>query len=492
MTLRQKALSGAKWTTTSTGINLLLQFIQLAVIARILGPSALGLMGMVMIVIGFSQAFADMGISNAIIHRQNISKKQLSSLYWLNIFAGLVIFLILILISPFVASLYQEPKIQGLIYWAAAIFLITPFGQQFQILLQKELKFNYIAIIEVISTLIGTITTITLAYLGYGVITIVWGQLANAVVKVVLLVTFVGRDWKPNIFFNKSDLEGFLSFGLYQMGERTLNYFNKNLDYIVIGKFLGPEALGYYTLAYNIIILPVSKINPILTRVAFPIFSKIQDQNSKLKEGYLKILNILSFINFPIFIGLASTSLLFIPTIFGEEWSKSILLIQILAGVGLLRSTGNPAGSLLLSKGRADLGFKWNLFLMFTQIPGILLGLFFGGVVGVALAYLLLEVMYSILNYRIIIRSLIGPCLVKYIGSMWPAFWISIIMGILVFTSNIFFNMEINTANLIVQIIIGFLVYIILSLKFNKDITIQLKKIVQNKFFRQDNAVKKL
>ncbi|MEK4201681.1 MOP flippase family protein [Cytobacillus sp. FSL K6-0265] len=491
MTLRQKALSGAKWTTTSTGINMILQFIQLALIARILGPSALGLMGMVMIVIGFSQAFADMGISNAIIHRQSITKKQLSSLYWLNIFAGLVIFILLIIISPFVASFYQEPKIQELIYWAAAIFLITPFGQQFQILLQKELKFNYLAKIEVISTLVGTITTITFAYLGYGVITIVWGQLANATIKVVLLVAFVGRDWKPQIHFNKSDLEGFLSFGLYQMGERTLNYFNKNLDYIVIGKFLGPEALGYYTLAYNLIILPVSKINPIITRVAFPIFSKVQDQNSKLRKGYLQILNILSFVNFPIFIGLASTSLLFVPTIFGEEWSNSILLIQILAGVGLLRSTGNPAGSLLLSKGRADLGFKWNLLLMFTQVPGILLGLFYGGVVGVAIAYLFLEIIYCILNYRIIIRGLIGPCLVEYIGSMWSALWISIVMGVIVFTSSAFFQFESSMTNLIVQIIIGLLIYLILSLKFNKDITVELKRFVQNKFFRRDNAVER-
>ncbi|WP_394138416.1 MOP flippase family protein [Cytobacillus oceanisediminis] len=470
MTLRQKAISGAKWTTISTAINMLLQFLQLTILARILGPSAIGLMGMVSIIIGFSQAFADMGISNAIIHRQSITKRELSSLYWLNIIAGIGVFTVLILINPLVVFFYKEPILQDLIYWAAIIFLVTPFGQQFQILLQKELKFNQLGIIEVISTFIGTLTTIIFAYFDYGVISIIWGQLVSACIKVLILISVGARNFKPQFYFKKSDIDDYISFGFYQMGERTLNYFNKNLDFIVIGKFLGPEALGFYTLAYNIIILPVSKINPIITRVAFPVFSKIQSHNYKLKQGYLKVLDILSLINFPIFIGIAATSTLFIPTIFGEEWSTSIILIQILAGVGLLRSTGNPAGSLLLAKGRADLGFKWNLFLMFTQVPGIIIGLYLGNVVGVAIAYLLLEMLYSVLNYRVIIRTLLGPCLGQYIRSMWPSLWVSMVMGGFVILISSIFSIDNSLLNLFIQVIVGILIYLLLIFRINKGI----------------------
>lgn len=475
MSLKQKAISGVKWTATSTVITTGLHFIQLIILARLLGPSAIGLMGMIMVVIGFSQAFSDMGISNAIIHRQDATKKQLSSLYWLNLFAGIIVFIILILITPLVVSFYQEPKLTELMHWAALVFIIIPFGQQFQVLLQKELRFNTLAKIEVTSSVSGTMTTIVFALLGFGVISIVWGQVVNSFIKMLNLVILGWGSWRPQLHFKMSDLEGYLSFGLYQMGERTINYFNSNLDYIVIGRFLGPEALGYYTLAYNIIILPVSKINPIITKVAFPVFSKIQTQDEKLKKGYLKVLNILSYINFPIFFGLSVTAYLFVPIIFGNEWMQSILLIQILAFVGLLRSTGNPVGSLLLSKGRADLGFKWNLFLMVTQIPGILIGLWLGGVIGVAVAFLILQIIFSIFNYIILIRRLLKPCLRDYILSMWKPLWMSMVMAISVSAISFIFTFENNILLLTIQVIIGILVYMLLSFIFINDVPIYLK-----------------
>jgi O-antigen/teichoic acid export membrane protein len=139
MGLKQQAISGVKWTTLSSVINTGIQLVQLAILTRLLKATDFGLMALVMVVIGFSQMFIDMGISNAIIYKQKVTDNQLNSLYWLNIFAGIIIFVIVFFLSPFVSQFYHEPELKNLILLVGITFLIQPFGQQFMILLQKNL-----------------------------------------------------------------------------------------------------------------------------------------------------------------------------------------------------------------------------------------------------------------------------------------------------------------------------------------------------------------
>ena len=459
MNLKEKAVSGVKWNAILMTVITALQFITLAILARLLTPADFGLMGMTMVIIGFARLFSDMGISNAIIYRQDATKEELSSLYWLNILVGIAVFLIICASTPFVVVFYHEPRLTNLMYLAALVFLITPFGQQFQVLLQKELQFNRLAIIEMISSFANATVVITLAFWGMGVFSLIWGQLAGTSLRVLLLCYQGWRHWRPYWHFSRRDLKGYISFGLYQMGEKTANYFNTNLDYLLIGSLLGAKALGYYTLAYNLVLRPSSTINPIITKVAFPVFSKIQTDIIKLKRGYLKVLQFLSSVNFPIMAGLAVVAPLAVPTIFGEQWLPSVILIQILAILGLLRSTLNPIGFLLLAKGRADLGFKWNVVLMITQIPGLYLGAKFGGTVGVAIAYSILMGIYIILGYPILIRTLLGPCLYEYVSSMWPSLWMSAVMGGAVLCIGIFFQNFSQQLLLIIQILCGIVIY---------------------------------
>lgn len=463
------------------GVGTTLQFITLAILARLLSPSDFGLMGMIMVVIGFAQVFADMGISNAIIYRQDTTKDQLSSLYWLNILSGIVVFFIVCASTPLVAAFYHEPRLNNLLYLAALIFLITPFGQQFQILLQKELQFNQLAKIEIARSFINSIVTIILAIKGIGVFSLIWGQLAGASLRVLLLSCWGLRHWMPGPRFCRRDLKGYVSFGLYQMGERTINYFNSNLDYLLIGALLGAKPLGYYTLAYNLIIRPSEMINPIVTKVAFPVFSKVQKDINKLKKGYLKVLQLLSSVNFPIMAGMAVVAPVAVPIIFGEQWQPSIILIQILTIVGLLRSTGNPVGSLLLAKGRADLGFKWNVALMVTQIPGLYLGAKLGGTVGVAVAFAILMGIYSIFNYLILIRTLLGHCLREYVFSMWSALWMSAVMGGVILCIGVLLQNLPQQLLLIIQILGGMAIYLGLLIYSQKVLLVEIKEMVWNR-----------
>lgn len=374
MGLRKKATSGIKWTAVSSFITSGLSFLQLAVLGRLLDPADFGLMAMVMVVIGLAQAYADMGISNAIIHRQDTSRDQLSSLYWLNIFAGIIVFALIVATTPLIVAFYHEPRLKNLLILSAIIFLVTPIGQQFQILLQRELRFNQLAIIEIVSTLIGVGVTILTAFSGQGVYSLIWGQLSTAIVKTLMISTIGLKEWRPHLHFRRNDLEGYLGFGLYQMGERSINYLGWNLDKLFIGVLLGAQSLGYYNIAYQLMVKPFMLFNPIITRVAFPLFAKIQDDNRRLCSGYLDAIRVIALVLFPVYMGMIVLAKPFILLLMGHNWLPAVPVFQILAILGFFYSLGNPLGSLLLAKGRADLGFYLNVFMILLYGAAIWLG----------------------------------------------------------------------------------------------------------------------
>lgn len=402
MSLKQKGAAASKWTSLSTIVVTLIQFGQLTILSRLLHPSDYGLMGMITVVVGFAQIYSDVGISNAIIYRQDISRQQLSSLYYLNVLSGVLVFLIVLAGSPLIAMFYNEPKLLAPLWWVSLIFIIIPIGQQYQVLCQKELKFNQLAIYDMLSYSLGLVAAITSAWMHAGVMSLVLGQLTVSSVKTLCLVIVGMRSWKPGLHFKFHEVKEFIKFGAYQMGEKTIHFFSTNLDYIIIGKMFGTQVLGYYTFAYQLAIIPVMKINPVVTQVALPIFARIQNEKKKLREGYLTVLQYLSMINFPIYAGLIISAPLFIPIVFGNKWDGSILFIQVLSLMGLIRSTIQPNSSLLIAIGRADLSFKWTVISMFVLLPSIGIGVVVGQAEGIAWGYVVAQCALSLINYRML------------------------------------------------------------------------------------------
>lgn len=421
MTLRQQATTGTYWMGASGIVGIALQLGSLAVLARLLTPEDFGLVAMVAVIVGLTQAYADMGISNAIIHRQDTTLDQLSSLYWLNIAASFVAYLVLAGGTPLIVLLYDEPRLENLVPLAALSLLISSLGMQFRTLLQKTLRFKVLAITEAIAAAVGTATAIAAAMANQGPYAIIYGSLAGTATGTILAVVIGWHDWPVRLIFRRDHLDGYLSFGLYQMGERTINYLWQKLDQLFIGVLIGGQALGYYNMAANLTSLPLQRINPILTRVAFPMFAKVQDNNDQLMRGFMIMRRMLATVNFPLYLGLASAAPVLVPVVFGDQWLESTPLIQILALVAALRATGNPVGSLLLAKGRADYGFYWNLVVVLVQIPVIAAGAYFGDVIGVSIAILAAQCVYFSVGYFVLVRRLIGPCFGLYLGSLGPA-----------------------------------------------------------------------
>lgn len=414
--IKKQAATGVKWSALSVILGTILHFVKLSVLGHLLKPEDFGLMALVLMVISLAQAFMDLGMSNAIIHRQNVTHEELSSLYWLNILAGFIIFIIIVAFSQIIGEFFNQPTLPFLMICASLICLITPIGQQFQILMQKELEFERLAKIEVLALIVNFIISILSAICGYGVLALIWGQLSQSICRSALFACLSWNKWHPELHYQYNDVKKYLSFGIYQMGEKSINYLSANIDYVIIGKFLDPHALGAYTLAYQIVMIPLTKINPILTKVAFPVFAKKQIDNKALQRGYLEMIKIIAIISFPLLVTLAISSPVFVPLAFGAQWESTVRLIQILSICGIMKTLGNPTGSILLAKGKADVGFKMNLIIFILNFIVFMIVAPYG-VYAIAYSYSLLSLIYFGLGYHVI-KKLIQLNLGTYFNSL--------------------------------------------------------------------------
>lgn len=460
----------------SAVIVAVLQLAQLAILARFLDPSAFGLMALVMVVIGFSQAFLDMGISNAIIHKQEITKDQLSTLYWVNIFAGLALFFIIVLIAPFISEFYKEPELTKLILIISLTFIIQPFGQQFMVLWQKQLRFSEIAKIDIVNKSVSLVVSVYLAYIGYGVYAMVFGALSGVVSQTIQFV-FIGlKEYRPGFVFKIGEVREFLSFGAYQMGEKTINYFNFQIDTILIGKLLGVEALGIYTVAKQIIMTPARIINPIITKVTFPVMAKLQDDIPRLKKIYLKTINYLSSVNFPIYVFIFIFAHEIVLIIFDEKWLEAVYIMKVLSIWGAMRSIGSPVGSLLLARGKANWGFWWNLGVFCYRPIGIYVGSYWG-LEGVSWALVFLSFPLGMLaSWYFLVRNLCDAGFIEYHKEIFIPAVVAVISGVMVHLSTYYINTTL--LKFIVAIFIGFLFVFGLNYILNKRFLIEFKQII--------------
>ncbi|HEX5386105.1 MAG TPA: MOP flippase family protein [Gemmatimonadales bacterium] len=418
MSLHAEARSGVRWTAFAAGGQIIAQLLQLVVVARVLRPEDFGLMGMVVVVLGLTQAYADVGISAAIVYHQGLSRAQLSSLYWLNMLVGALLFGALWLAAPLASALFHEPRLVPLVQVTGIVFLIQPIGRQFEAILQRDLRFDVLARQDLFGAASGAVAAIAGALGGLGVWALVLGTLVTAVARAVLVASEGLRLHRPALHFRWSDVRGLVGFGLYQMGERTISYIGQRLDQFLVGSMLGAEALGFYSFALNLISQPVNRINPVVTKVAFPLFCRVQDEPVRLRRGFVKMLELVTAINAPLLLGLAAVAPWFIVVVFGAKWAAAIPLVQVLALVGLGRCIGNLKGSLLLARGRVDLGFWWNVLLLALNVPALVVGVRYGGALGVAVMLLATQVVLGALGYPVLVRPTAGDCGREYLGAV--------------------------------------------------------------------------
>lgn len=488
--LKNQAVSSVKLTSISMLVTSLLQIAQLLILGRLLGPEVFGLIAMIQIVIQFSQLFLEMGITDAIIQKKYISKLELSSLYWFSIFIGLVLFVILLGVAPVVALLFNEPSLTAMIQVVGISFIILPVGLQFQTLATKKLEFRQITKNEIMATTIGVLLTVYLAkFTNLGAWSLVYGHLVMSLFRSIpwAVSGYRNPETRPQRVFSWAAIKELVAFGMYRLGSTSINYFTTKIDQMVIGVVLGSVALGYYSMAMNLIMQPVQKLNSMINRVAFPVFSKIQLDQSKLRKTYLLITHLLTSFNAPLLAGVIVLAPYAVPLLLGDTWEKSVNIIQILCLYGLFKALGNPSGSLFIAVGKVRWSFYWQLF----QLGIIPVVVFFsslsGSIAVVALAVGLLRMTLFYVSYVVRIRQIIGDTLREINRAIAKPVIHSAVMAVCLLAVNLLLVNKGEVSVIVIDVVSGVVIYGLLVIINQRELVEEVKGIFQKRIIVKQN-----
>ena len=388
MDLRASARSGVAWNSLAVSGTALVGLAQIAIAARFLEREDFGLMAMILIVIGFSQNLADLGTANALLHHQQATRRQLESLFWLSLAAGGVLFALVAATGVGFARLWGQPALALWLPVSALVFLFGGASQVSITLMRRELRFRALARIELAASVVGLSLVAGFAVGGFGVLALVAGQLGVAGVRSLLGLIRARDLFVPAFHFAWDEVREMLGFGVYQMGERLVNFASWNLDRFLIALWLGAELLGAYSLAYQLMIRPFRLIAAVTTRVSRPLLARLQQDHEQLLAGYFTSVRIVALLAFPLYVGAFLLSDELVAIVYGEGWSDVASLFAILWPLGILYAIGNPVGALVVATGRTRVGFLWNCFAAVVQLVAVLVGIQFG-LRGVALAIVL-------------------------------------------------------------------------------------------------------
>jgi O-antigen/teichoic acid export membrane protein len=382
--LRERTIRGGFARVTAQTIFFVLRIGALMVLARLLDPKEFGLVGMVTAFTGVLNLFRDFGLSSAAVQRANVSEEQHSTLFWINVLAGVILGLLLSAFAPLIARFYHEPRLLLVTIVLASGFVFNAAGVQHSALLQRQMRFTALALIQVISLVLSTALGIGLAVAGYGY----WALVALSVtLPLISTVCFWwATSWIPGMPRRNIGLRPLIRFGSTVTINSLVIYFAYNLDKVFLGRYWGAEVLGLYGRSYQIISIPTDNLNSAVGEVAFAALSRVQDEPKRLKSYFLKGYSLVVALTVPITIIIALFSKDLVLVILGAKWLPAAPILQYLAPTILIFALMNPVGWLLASTGMVGRCLKIGLVILPVVTAGYLIGLPHGPN-GVAIAF---------------------------------------------------------------------------------------------------------
>jgi O-antigen/teichoic acid export membrane protein len=433
MSLKKQAISGSFWTTVSFAVQSVIQILRLSILTRFLEKSDFGLVAIVTLVIGFTHIFADLGVSVSLFSRKVISKKEYSSLYWVALLLGLFLYGVLCLSTPFISSFYQMPELKMLIPVMGLDLITSTAGRQFRIFREKSLKFKSLAIIDIIGSVLSIIVAVWVAMKGGGVWSIVFSSLFASFTSTLILIVIGWRSHPLLFYIDLKEGRQFYKIGFYQTGSQILDYFASQLDILIIGKLMAASDLGVYNLIKQLVLKIYGMINPIISKVAIPVLATLNDNIVLLKEKYLQMIKISSFVNLAIYGVTALLSKEIITILYGKSYVEAYMILQILCIWGGITSIMSIASSIIVVTGRTDIGFKWTLIRVFANPFFIVVGYQFG-LIGIVISQSLYSLFFYSVYWKLVINRILKTLAYKEYLLAFLRFFLSSLILFTVFT----------------------------------------------------------
>ena len=458
MSLKNQALSGVKWTfIQQVGVQGI-GFVISIILARLLTPKEFGLIGMIYIFIGIGNTLLNAGMGSSLIRskEEELDEADYSTVFYFNLVVSLVIYGAIFLLAPYIALFYKQPLLTSLVRWLSLILIINAFALIQQTRLTKLMDFKTQAKVAIPALIIGGIIGVSMAYMGYGV----WSLIAFNVAKAFFSALFfwLQSKWHPLWVFHPEKFKKHFHFGYKLTLSGLLDTIYSNAYNIVIGKFFLPAQVGFYQRAKALTMYPVGTISAIMGKVTYPLFSKIQDDNIRLKSVYKKILQMNIFVLAPVLMtaGVLATPLFrFLLT---DKWLPAVPYFQILLITGLLYPIHAFNLNILNVKGRSDLFLKLEIVKKLLVTFAIIIALNFG-IYGLLWSSVATSILAFFINTHYSGR-LINYSAWEQIKDIIPLILLSVIVGISVY----FFDRLIVNYSDFVRLFAGSLLSIMLYL----------------------------
>lgn len=456
--LQQKTFWGVLWSLGEKFSIQAFGFVQGIILSRLLMPSDYGMVGMLAVFLGISATFADAGFCSALVRKKNRTAIDYSTVYTTNVVVSFVCCIILWIISPYVATFYNQPLLKSILRVNAIYLFVNSFLAVQKARLSIHLKFKEQSKVFICSEITTGIVAIVMAFMGYGVWSLVIPCYFGFIVKAIMF--WHVDHWFPGFGFSKQSFKEFWGFGSKLLATNLINSIYGNIYPVVIGKAFSATDLGYYSKAGGYAKLTPETLSGVLTKVSFPVLSNIQDDNKRLGEVYRRMLRVTAYVVFPSVIGLAAVAAPFITVLITDKWAPSILFLQILCFSAMWRPIHSLNLNLLQVKGRSDLFLKLEVIKKVLGLLVIAITLPFG------LVYLCIGSVFSSILFLFIntyyTGKFINVSFVRQMRDISPTLAYSLSMGLIVYFVISFIPSPV--LKLVIGIIVGAFYYVAISL----------------------------
>lgn len=426
MGIKQKAIRGFVWSAIQNWGSQAGGLVVFFVLARLLPPAAFGLVALANVFLAFMQIFLEQGFAQALIQRKHLEPEHLDTAFWTTVAIGGVLSLLGWIGAGAVANLFNQPQLTPILQWLSLLFLINSFSNVQRAILERRFAFKAIAARSLLAMLMGGITGVGMACLGFGVWSLVGQQMVSELVAVLVLWT--ASDWRPGLKISAQHFQHLFNFGINILGFNLLSFINTRADDFLIGYFLGPVALGYYSIAYRVLTLMIQLLTSTSNQVALPTFSRLQDDLERFRKAFYLATQFTSAIAFPTFLGMAVMAPQLVSLLFGTQWLPSVPVMQVLAFMGMMQSVSYFKGSVFMAMGKPS----WRLWLAMLNASLNIIGFSIAvqfGIVAVALAYVIRGYLIFPIGQWLVSRLIKTP-LLTYLKQFIPALTGSLIMAV--------------------------------------------------------------
>lgn len=436
--LRQNISTGILYTAITKYSGVVISIVIGAVLARLLSPAEFGVVALVTVFISFFNILSDVGIGPAIVQNKELTEKDVQSIFLFSISLGVVLSLLFFLSSTIIAYFYNNTELIPLTRLLSLTVLFSAFKIVPNALLLKKLKFKKVGLATIFVQLFSGIFAVILAYKGFSYYALVYKSIFDG------FFTFLIFYWlspiKLKFDLQKSSINKIMRFSTFQFFFNFINYFSRNLDNLLIGKFISPTALGFYDKSYQLMMMPVQNLTHVITPVLHPVLSEFQNDKVLIYNAYRKVLILLASIGFPLSMFLHFSGSDIIQILYGPQWNQSILAFKILAFSIGIQMVLSSTGAIFQALNRTDLLFYSGLISAFVMVGGISCGIFIGGSIESIAYFLLLAFVINFFQAFYVLIKLALKIEYKsflsiFVYPLYSSFWIAIALWIFSFSN---------------------------------------------------------